>query len=149
HEDALAVAPVQLILKDIGGKRISVLTPGPKGFEQTGRWTISKDDSEVADRFLQWLPTKLGYDAGVLNHKGEFILAALLNRKVELGQGLLLKDSAASWSLKRKEQKGTALLQMLKFDGEFAVFEVMLSKSELTQIPPGTKILLGQKKRLK
>ncbi|MDQ3234041.1 MAG: hypothetical protein M3Q07_19705 [Pseudobdellovibrionaceae bacterium] len=145
-EQALSVAPVQLVLND-DGRRMEASTPGANGLEPIGRWPIPNNARKAVEPFFQWLTANLGYDAIVLDHKEEIILAALLNRKVELGQGLLLKNSAALWSLKPKQQKGDALLQMLIFDGEYAVFEVLLSKKEIVKIHPGTKILLGQSKR--
>ena len=137
----------QLILKEEKGRLVPQHVNHGK-LKQFGKWGIAKADYANSEAFYQWLIKKMSYDAVVLDVKDGFILAGLLQKKVELGQGLLIKNSSERQVLSATKIKGDALLQMLRIEGDYAVFESLLSNSK-APIKPGTKILLGQSEKLK
>ncbi len=147
-EDAsLAAVPVQIMLRDEGKINVQAMVKGQ--LKSLGKWGIKKEDRANGESFYRYVAGKLGYDAVVLDQKDDFILAATILNKTELGQGLLLKNSATKVFLKKGKQQGDALLQMLRIEGEFVVFESLLTTGQAAKIVPGSKILLGQSEQLK
>ncbi len=145
---SLAAIPVQLFLKDEGNKlNFQAFVKGQ--LKSLGKFGLKKEDRASSEAFYRWLISKFNYDAVVLDQKDDFILAALLGNKTELGQGLLLKNSTGKVLLKSNKLQGEALLQMLRIEGEFVVFESLLASGQAQKITPGTKILLGQSEQLK
>ncbi len=139
---------VHLILKEEKGSKLVPQHVTDGKLKSFGKWTITKPDTATSETFYNWLVKKMAYDAVVLDVKDGFILAGLLHAKADLGQGLLIKNSADKQVLSATKIKGDALLQMLRVEGEYAVFESLLSNSK-APIKPGTKILLGQSEQLK
>lgn len=149
EDPTLAAVPVQLLLKE-DGARLNFQVMSAKGqMRSLGKFVPKKEDRASSEAFYRWLTSKFNYDAVVLDHKDEFILAAMLNTKTELGQGLLVKNSASKMLLKAGKIQGEALLQMLRIEGEFVIFESLLASGQTQKIPTGSKILLGQSEQLK
>jgi hypothetical protein len=134
---------LQLVLTDRGSK-MGIMVNNRKDFKAMSAWPITAQDRRNAASFLDWLSRNLGYDAVVLDAREGLILAALLKNSSELGQGLLVKQSARRWVIKESNSRGEALLQMLKTSGSLAVFEVLLAKGATLKVEKGSKILLGQ-----
>jgi hypothetical protein len=126
---------LQLVLWDRGTK-ISVLANSKRHYKTIASWPVTANDRKNAPSVLAWLSQNLGYDG--------MILAGLLKNTSELGQGLLVKQSARRWLIKESNTRGEALLQMMKTSGSLAVFEVLLAKGETLAVEKGSKILLGQ-----
>lgn len=134
---------IQMVLVD-RGSRISVLANVNQTYKSMGTWPVNANDRRHAQNVLDWLSRNLGYDAVVLDARDGMILAGLLKKTNELGQGLLVKQSARRWLIKESSTRGEALLQMLKINGSLAVFEVLLAKGKTLAVEKGSKILLGQ-----
>ncbi|HYX31707.1 MAG TPA: hypothetical protein VE954_01245 [Oligoflexus sp.] len=134
---------LQMVLVDRGTK-MSVLSNTSKHYKSLGSWPLSAQDRKNSSTMLTWMSRNLGYDAVVLDARDGLILAGLLKNTSELGQGLLVKQSAKRWVIKESNTRGEALLQMLKTNGSLAVFEVLLAKGKTLEVEKGSKILLGQ-----
>lgn len=134
---------LQLVLMDRGSK-VSALGNSNRHYKTIASWPITANDRKTAASVLSWLSRNLGYDAVVIDARDGLILAGLLKSTTELGQGLLVKQSAKRWIIKESNTRGEALLQMLKTSGSLAVFEVLLAKGETLAVEKGSKILLGQ-----
>ncbi|WP_141733972.1 hypothetical protein [Oligoflexus tunisiensis] len=143
----LSISPVHLMFQD-NRKTISVFKKELAGLVAIGQWSITDKDRLSASTFLKWLSMHLAYDAVVLARKGRFILAALLEKRNELAQALLLNNSALSLSVRGDQHKDGLLLQMVRLNGELAVFE-LLYEGEAGDITPGTKIIIGQSANMK
>ncbi len=134
---------LQLVLIDRGSK-VSIQGNSNRNFKTIGSWPITAHDRKTPANVLSWITKNLGYDAVVIDARDGLILAGLLKNTDELGQGLLIKQSARRWIIKESATRGEALLQMLKTSGSLAVFEVLLAKGETMTVEKGSKILLGQ-----
>ncbi|WP_141734208.1 hypothetical protein [Oligoflexus tunisiensis] len=134
---------LQMVLTDRGSK-MGITVNSRKDFKSMSTWAITGQDRRNAASILAWLSRNLGYDAVVLDARDGLILAGLLKNSSELGQGLLVKQSARRWVIKETHSRGEALLQMLKTNGSLAVFEVLLAKGTTLNVEKGSKILLGQ-----
>lgn len=147
-DPAMTPVPVQLFLKD-EGSRLNFQTLVKGQLKSLGKFGLKKEDRGSSEAFYRWLVSKFNYDAVVLDQRDDFILAAMLLNKSELGQGLLLKNSATRPLVRSGKQQGEALLQMLRIEGEFVIFESLLAAGQMPKIAPGSKILLGQTEQLK
>ncbi len=134
---------LQLVLLDRGSK-VTIQASSNRNFKAIGSWPITTQDRKTAANVLSWITRNLGYDAVVIDARDGLILAGLLKNTDELGQGLLIKQSARRWIIKESNTRGEALLQMLKTSGSLAVFEVLLAKGETMTVEKGSKIRLGQ-----
>jgi hypothetical protein len=135
----LAQLPLQLILQDNGTSfaASAVFQAQPISL---GNWAIPKARWNSRDRFQQWLTKKLGYDAVVVAVRGNWLLAALLTKRSELGQGLLLSDSQSQWVIPAKKGQGGAFLQLAQLEGCHALLEVLVTRNNNSALP-GMKIL--------
>ena len=94
--------------------------------------------------YINWLISSLGYNAVVIDVKGEqFLIGMYTPQNSSSGklQALALKNSVKHFVIKSTSQKGAGLLQSKEIDGPLGVFEVMLS-GKGSRIEPGTKIMV-------
>lgn len=139
--------PVHLLLQDDGSEFI-VKIPENDNSKSRTKWTYKESIAKSSEHFLEWLNSQLGYEAFVLDSRGDFILAALIVPNQKLGQGILIKDSSSRLTLKAHELEGGALLQMMEIENSLAVFEILSRRGVGQKILPGTKIILGKNRQI-
>jgi hypothetical protein len=114
-------------------KKLSVVLEGPAG---------------SSDQYFEWIQKQLNYDGVILDEKDGFILALLPNRSYgPETQALTMNNSFDKIILTGSKNKGSSLLQLQKQEGRYAIFQVVIAKTENGLFTPGTKIILEKGKK--
>ena len=91
-----------------------------------------------------WLMDALGYEGLVVDRRGDLLLVVALPGKLTgRSQGVVLRQSASRFIYPRDPAAGAALIELVKADGDFGVFRVLLDGGD-GSVVKGAKILLQE-----
>lgn len=95
--------------------------------------------SQDSDRLISWLTKGLGYDAVILERKGQWYLVGTFTRPKNVGaQALAIANSHDKIAIPRP--KGDGLLELVRIGREASVYRIIVPGSAGDNIAIGTKL---------
>ena len=96
-----------------------------------------------AGTYFTWIRKQLRYDGMVLDEKDGFLLALIPNQRYPRdSQALTIRNSSQKILLSASESKGSGLIQLHSYEGQFAIFQLVVAKRESSLFAPGTKLIV-------
>jgi hypothetical protein len=132
----------------------SLLIAPPKGFWTFGRYDSARFDKliegpgvDVTDieKTVDWIFSNLGWDAVVLDRKGNYVLSGGVasSFSTEGLMALAIADSVSTMALKRtRRKKGLGLLRLVDQYGPYGLFEILFMGNSEKLISTGTKLII-------
>ncbi len=134
--------PVKLWM-DVKSSRVFVYQLNNGVRTKLADWDYDQSILQDKKTLLNWLKEQMHYDAVVLDVKETYVLAALLARRETVDQAIVVATSEKKLLLSAKDRKAQAILQALKVEGDFVVFEKLVATDEADVIQVGSKIIIG------
>jgi hypothetical protein len=96
-----------------------------------------------AGTYFTWIRKQLRYDGMVLDEKDGFLLALIPNQRYPRdSQALTIRNSSQKILVSASESKGSGLIQLHSYEGQFAIFQLVVAKRETSLFAPGTKLIV-------
>lgn len=107
------------------------------------KWKFPKARS--TKRWISWWKKQLGFSGIVIDVKGAFHLVATISPiNPGFSHALAFQNSADLNFINQKKQKGNALLELVKSEGNLGVYKLILGESQGSGLPLGTKVIIDE-----
>lgn len=98
--------------------------------------------------YFPWIRKSLRYDGVVLDEDNGYLLTMVPRQKYpKESQALTIKSSSQRFYLSEADSKGSGLMQLHSYSGQYAIFLVLASRKDVLLFEPGTKFIMESLKR--
>lgn len=155
EEDSSAKARIELIKRDLDLSFIAVTPPNSDKWSIVMEETLSDAKKGVSGELVhrsdflvppdsemsraKWFFKNLGYDGIVVAIKGKAVLVGAPNSRLKrVSQGVVLRDSRKTLLYRNQDSPVSAIIELVKYEGNFAVFQSVLGSDNRIQV--GSKV---------